>query len=80
MSFGLSSEESQYIDGLVATGRFASTDDLVREGLRLLISREQLRAEVQVGMDAIDAGEVIPAEEVFAKLYARNDRRLAEGS
>lgn len=80
MSFGLSSEESQFIDGLVATGRFATADDVVREGLRMLINREQLRAEVQVGLDELNAGRRIPADEVFADLYARNDRRMAQGS
>jgi antitoxin ParD1/3/4 len=75
----LSSEESHIIDGLVAAGTFASADEAVREGVRLLISREALKLELQQAEADLDAGKGIPAEEVFAELRARATARLSKG-
>ncbi len=71
MNVQLPSDTMQFVEGLVASGEFASADDAVAEGLRLLMSRQQLRSEIQKGVDELDAGLGIDGEEVFAELRAR---------
>lgn len=61
---------------LVDSGRCESGADAVLDALSLLRDRELLRkarqdwlkAEVQKGIDSADRGELIPADEVFARL------------
>jgi antitoxin ParD1/3/4 len=60
---------------LVANGRYNSKSEVLREGVRLVQEREARLAELnemlQKGIDELDAGLGIPAEEVFAELRAR---------
>ena len=63
------------VDALVAQGRFASREDVVREGLRLIEERD---AELQALLDsaveaAREADEVgwLDADEVFDRLERR---------
>jgi antitoxin ParD1/3/4 len=60
---------------LVANGRYNSKSEVLREGVRLVQEREARLAELQKmlqqGIDELDAGRGIPAEEVFAELRAR---------
>lgn len=61
---------------LVESGRFDSPAEVVLEGLALVREQELarkarsdwLREEIQKGIDSADRGELIPAEEVFARL------------
>ena len=63
------------IDRLVAAGRFGTRDEVLREGVRLLEVEAarwaRFEAEIQKGVDDIEAGRVYPAEEVFAELKAK---------
>jgi antitoxin ParD1/3/4 len=63
------------VNDLVATGRYNSKSEVLREGVRLVQEREarfrELEAALQLGMDDIEAGRTIPAEEVFEELRAR---------
>jgi antitoxin ParD1/3/4 len=60
------------VTDLVENGRYNSKSEVLREGVRLVQEREarlrQLDAKIQAGLDDIDAGRTIPAEEVFAEL------------
>ena len=60
---------------LVENGRYNSKSEVLREGVRLVQEREarlaELEAKLKVGMDQIDAGLGIPADEVFDRLLAR---------
>ena len=51
------------IDG-IASGRFRSEEEAVKEGLDLLRSREQklhaLRKDIQIGLDDLEAGRSSP--------------------
>ncbi len=45
--------------------------------MRQEAKQDWLKSEVQKGIDEADRGELIPAEEVFARLEAK-DRAMAE--
>ena len=58
------------------SGRYGSVEDLLRTALTNLRDDwdddiETLRALVREGLDEIDRGETVPAEQVFADLRAR---------
>ena len=70
MDIHIPEEQRSIIDSLVASGRFSSAQDAISEGLRLLVSNEKLRQEIQIGMDQADRGEVHEHDTVFAQLRA----------
>ncbi len=65
----------------VKSGLYNSSSEVVREALRLMEDRdrvrelrlEDLRKEIQIGIDQIERGEVTPGEEVFRQLRERNE-------
>ncbi len=65
----------QFIVELVATGRYGSKSEVLREGVRLIQEREArlaaLDAAVARGLADADAGRTVPAEEVFDRLEAK---------
>ena len=67
----LPADAVQFIEGLVASGQFPSADEAVAEGLRLLMSRQNLRAEIQKGIDELDSGKGIDGNRVFDELRER---------
>jgi antitoxin ParD1/3/4 len=78
-------QDEAFIDEAVRSGRYASRDEVVREGLRVLREREDevaaIRAAVQRGIEDADAGRVMDAEEAFDLLdeHIRNMRPSGEG-
>ncbi|MBC8350835.1 MAG: CopG family transcriptional regulator [Planctomycetes bacterium] len=71
MNVQLPNDAMQFVEGLVASGEYESTDEAVADGVRLLMSRQRLRADIQKGIDELDAGLGVDGEEVFAELRAR---------
>lgn len=65
----------QAVNELVATGRYHSKSEVLREGVRLVQEREarfrELEAKLQVGQDDIDAGRVYPTGEAFERIRRR---------
>lgn len=59
----LDEQSETFIDRQIASGRFASADEVVREGLRALEERERkleaLRAHLAIGEAQADRGEFI---------------------
>jgi len=75
-SFALGEHFEKLMDDLIASGRYNSKSEIVRDGLRAIEDRERLRElKLQDLRDAIqagaDSGPGIPAEEVFAEMRAR---------
>jgi antitoxin ParD1/3/4 len=77
-TFSLPAEQAGYIDSLVASGAYASGNEVVRAGLRALQERDAavarwLREEVVGAYDAMqaDSGRAIPADQVVAAVRAR---------
>ena len=79
MNIELPAEAVQFVEGLVASGQYKSADEAVAEGIRLLMSRQQLRAEIQKGIDELDAGKGMDGDVVFAELRERA-KKLVESA
>ena len=71
MQLNLPTDAKQFIDGLVETGRYSSANDAVADGIRLLMSREQLKTEIQEGINELDAGKGIDGSHVISELRNR---------
>jgi len=75
ISADLGNQLETFVSGLVASGRYASTSEVLREGVRLIQEREtqlaSLDAAIARGVADADAGRVKPAAEVFDRLEAK---------
>jgi len=74
MNLQLPSEISEFVKALVIQGRFESEEAAVVEGMRLLMSQEKLRSEVQKGIRQLDHGEWFDEQAVFDEVEAEIDR------
>jgi len=74
MDINFPAEATQFLEGLVASGEYQSAEDAVKDGICLLMSRQQLRADIQKGVDELDAGNGIEAKQVFAELRERSEK------
>jgi antitoxin ParD1/3/4 len=76
-------ELEQFIQVQLASGRFASADDVINEAFKLLQEREQrieeLRQKISVGTEQIVKGQVTDGEVVFAR-FQDKIRLIAEES
>jgi antitoxin ParD1/3/4 len=70
MNVQIPQEQQAIVEALVAAGRFASIDEAISEGIRLLASTEELRQQIQIGIEQADRGDVIDHDTVFAHLKA----------
>ena len=68
MNVDLPEKVNEIVNHLVESGRFQSGEEAVAEGLRLLVSREQLREEVAQGFQQIDDGLGIEGDQVFDEM------------
>lgn len=68
MTIKLSQEMDQFVKELVVTGQYPSEEEAVAEGLRLLMSREQLKAEIAKGVRDLNEGRWYDEETAFAEL------------
>jgi len=68
-------ELEQFIQTQLASGRFASADDVINEAFKLLQEREQrieeLRQKIAVGTEQIANGQITDGEVVFARLQEK---------
>ena len=70
MEIQLPQDQQSAIEAMINNGRFSSVQEVVTEGIRLLVSNEKLREAVQVGIEQADNGELHEHETVFAQLRA----------
>ena len=77
---------SQFVNELVASGQYASEADVIREGLTLLRQRsaersealDELRRQIQVGMDDIARGDVEELDMATIRAEARREWEAAQ--
>ena len=79
MNISLTPELERLVDDKVRSGRYASASEVIREGLRLLEEREELkqqrlaevRRKIDRGIEQLDRGLGIPGPEARARLRQR---------
>jgi antitoxin ParD1/3/4 len=83
VNVSLTPELDRLIQEKVASGRYQTASEVVREGLRLLDAQDQLRAaqlaqvrsKIDRGLKQLDAGEVVSAEHAWK--HIRKKKRAA---
>ena len=79
LNVSLTPELSELVEARVRSGKYQSASEVVREGLRLLDARdrtpvgsvEELKAEIELGLEQLRRGERVDGEEFFARLRAQ---------
>jgi antitoxin ParD1/3/4 len=88
MNVNLGDVLDNFVADLLKTGLYQSQSEVVREGLRLLKEREELkslrlaelRKEIAIGSEQADRGELVDGEEAFAEILRRSaGRKRAQG-
>lgn len=78
MNVSIGERWERYIEELLATGRYASASEIMREGLRLVEEREQKLSALRETIEAsIERGGSHTSEEVLASIRAHRDKRRA---
>jgi antitoxin ParD1/3/4 len=85
MNVSLTPQLESFVRSKVESGRYGSSSEVVREGLRLLEERDALlrdklttlRADIQAGLDDVDRGDVKPVD--FDEIKRRG-RQRAQGT
>jgi antitoxin ParD1/3/4 len=84
-SYSIGKHFEEFIAGLIASGRYSTASEIVRDGLRIIEEREQRReAKLEWLRMAIQEGLDSPSEEVDIKEWIedvkrRGRQRLAAG-
>jgi antitoxin ParD1/3/4 len=82
-SYSIGKHFEQFIEGLIASGRYSTASEIIRDGLRLIEEREQsreaklewLRAAIQEGLDS--PVEEVDIDELIEDVKRRGRQRLA---
>ena len=88
MNVSLPDKLEEWIHKKVASGLYKSASEVVREALRLLreqeelreIRRQELRRQVQEGLDQLDRGEARPLDQTLISEVKKAGRRKREES
>jgi antitoxin ParD1/3/4 len=83
MNVNLGPVLDQFVAELLNSGLYQSQSEVLREGLRLLKEREelkqvrlsQLRKEIAIGSEQADRGEFVDGKQAFAEIRRRAIRR-----
>lgn len=71
MSTGIPSDYGAQVQQLIEQGKFQDVQEVVAEGIRLVLARESLHADIQAGIDQLDRGEGIESLEVYDEARRR---------
>jgi antitoxin ParD1/3/4 len=83
MNVNLGPVFDNFVGELLKTGLYQSQSEVVREGLRLLKEREdlkglrlaELRREIEIGSAQADRGEFVDGEQAFSEIRRRSGPR-----
>ena len=86
LNVSLTPELDQFVQQRVATGRYQTASEVVREGLRLLEHRERdreaalvaLKTKLERGAGQADRGELVDPDETLKKIETLKRRRPTE--
>lgn len=87
MNIHLDETLDKFVAELLENGLYQSQSEIIRDGLRLLkeredmrkLKREELQREIQVGIDQLDRGEGVPFDAEFIKSEGRRRFMQKEG-
>ena len=79
MNVSLTPELERLVNERVRTGMYSSASEVIREALRLLNEQEELRRrrledlrkEIQIGLDQVNRGDVVPFDVARIKSLVR---------
>jgi Arc/MetJ-type ribon-helix-helix transcriptional regulator len=71
MTIEIPNDCAPIVEHLIATGSYSDEASIVADGIRLVAAKERLNADIEAGIRQLDAGERIPASEVYAKARQR---------
>jgi len=71
MSYAFPPELDRLVQKELATGVYASEDEVLLEAVRALRDRDEVDAAIREGLDDVKAGRLRPLHEVDAELRAR---------
>ncbi len=88
MNVNLGSAFDEFVAELLASGLYQSQSEILREGLRLLKEREDLRKarlealrkEIAIGVEEADRGDLVDGRRVFQELRRRSRERQRKAS
>jgi antitoxin ParD1/3/4 len=85
MNVSLTPELEQFVQKKVESGKYQTASEVIREGLRLLLERDELhqakhddlRRAIALGIEEADQGKVAPfqAKETLARVRRKRDSR-----
>jgi antitoxin ParD1/3/4 len=86
MTVSLTPELEAYIQEKIASGNYTSPQEVIWHALRLLREEdaarqmrfEELKREIQIGIDAADRGELVDGEQFMAELKQRYGEGLKQ--
>jgi antitoxin ParD1/3/4 len=80
MNVSLTPELEKLVQRKVQTGRYNSASEVVREALRLMEERDQIKAEVRkkiaAGVESARAGRLHDGEEFFTQMESELDEQI----
>jgi antitoxin ParD1/3/4 len=83
MNVNLGPTFDEFVAEMLKSGLYQSQSEILREGLRLLKEREdlknlrlaELRNEIRLGVEQADRGELIDGKQAFAKIRKKSAQR-----
>lgn len=83
MNIHLGSVFDEFVAGLIKSGYYQTQSEVLREGLRLLKEREELKAlrvgelrkQIAAGSEQADRGELVDGPAAFEKIRRRSAQR-----
>ena len=79
MNVSLTPELEKFVAETVASGRFRSASEVVRNSLRIMEEEERwktyARAKIAKGLEDVAAGRVVSKEQLLAQLKERKRKR-----
>lgn len=88
MNVNLGPTFDEFVAEMLKSGLYQSQSEILREGLRLLKEREELkklrlaelRKEIRLGVEQADRGELIDGKQAFAKIRKKSAQRKREAT
>jgi antitoxin ParD1/3/4 len=82
MTVTLTPEQEKFIAERMDKGGYSSPEKVLAEGLKLIQvkeeyerRREELKRELQIGIDQISRGELVDGRKVFEEILEKNSQR-----